>query len=179
MRDAMIVILTGGVGAGKTRSLCGILSALHSLGVPAAGFVSERVFMDGALAGYDLIGVAGGRGLPFLRRASGPGGDCVGPWRIDPAGLAAAAEIIRTSKPGALLIVDELGPLELEGRGHWPALTTVLDQPGRRFLFVIRDTCLTDFARLFAGHSVKIHSVRAAMDGRAIAEEIESDGREG
>jgi len=175
----MISILTGGVGAGKTRSLCGILSALQSLGVLAAGFVSERVFMDGALAGYDLIDAAGGRRLPFLRRASGPEGDRVGPWRIDPAGLAAAAEIIRTSEPGALLIVDELGPIELEGRGHWPALSAVLDLPGRRFLLVIRDSCLTAFTRMFAGRPVKIIPVRDTMDFEAIAREIAFDGREG
>ena len=175
----MISILTGGVGAGKTRSLGGILSALQSLGVPAAGFVSERVFMDGAPAGYDLIDVGGGRRLPFLRRAGGPEGDRVGPWRIDPAGLAAAAEMIAGAYPSAILVVDELGPLELEGRGHWPALAAVLDQPGRRFLFVIRDSCLTDFTRMFAGRPVKIIPVGDTMDFEAIAREIAFDGREG
>lgn len=175
----MISILTGGVGAGKTRSLGGILSALQSLGVPAAGFISERVFMDGALAGYDLIDAAGGRRLPFLRRAGGPGGDRVGPWRIDPAGLAAAAEMIAGADPSAILVIDELGPLEFDGRGHWPALAAVLDQPGRRFLFVIRDSCLTDFTRMFAGRPVKIIPVRDTMDFEAIAREIASDGREG
>lgn len=174
----MIVILTGGVGSGKTAFLGGLLKILQSRSLFVDGFVGERVFENDRLSGYDLVAVRDGRRIPFLRPTGEGGGTSVGPWRLDPSGLAAAAEIIRASEPGALLVVDELGPLELEGRGHWPALAAVLDQPGRRFLFVIREGCLTGFMRLFAGRTVKIHPLRTKMDGGAIAEEIASDGRE-
>jgi nucleoside-triphosphatase THEP1 len=174
----MIVILTGGVGSGKSKFLGRFLEILQSRSLSLDGFVGEHVFENDRLSGYDLVSVRDGRRFPFLRRTGRGGGEKIGPWSADPAGLAAAAEIIRASDPGALLVIDELGPLELEGGGHWPALAAVFDQPGRRFLFVIRDTCLDDFARLFAGHSVKIHSVCPTMDGREIAEEIAADGRE-
>ena len=175
----MIVILTGRVGSGKTAFLTGLLKLLPARSLFADGFVGERLFENDRLLGYDLVAVRDGRRIPFLRRAEGAGTAAVGPWRLVDSSLAAAAEIIRTSRPNALLVVDELGPLELEGRGHWPALAAVLDQPGRRFLFVIRKECLNGFARLFAGRTVKIHPIRAKMDGGTIVEELASDGREG
>ncbi|MGD0783947.1 MAG: nucleoside-triphosphatase [Candidatus Aminicenantales bacterium] len=173
----MIVILTGGVGSGKTAFLTGLLKVLRSRSLPLDGFVAERVFHDRRLTGYDLAAVRDGRRFPFLRRGERTGGATIGPWLSAASGLAAAAEIIRASDPGAILVIDELGPLELEGRGHWPALAAVLDQPGRRFLFVIREGCLIRFIRLFEGRAVKIHPVRAKMDGGAIVEELASDGR--
>ncbi len=175
----MIVVLTGGVGSGKTAFLTGLLRALQSRFLSLDGFVGERVFHGRRLAGYDLIAVRDGRRIPFLRRADRTGGTTIGPWLPDPSGLAAAAEIIRASDPRALLVIDELGPLELEGRGHWPALAAVLDQPERRFLFVIRQGCLDRFLLLFEGRPVKIHAVRVKMDGGAIVEELASHGRNG
>ncbi len=173
----MIVILTGGVGSGKTAFVGRLLKILQSRSLIVDGFVGERVFENERLSGYDLVAVRDGRRFPFLRRTEVAGGTSIGPWRLDPSGLAAAAEIIRASESGAILVVDELGPLELEGRGHWPALAEVLDQPGRRFLFVIREGCLDGFARRWAGRNVKIHPLGAAMDGETIVEELASDGR--
>jgi nucleoside-triphosphatase THEP1 len=174
----MIVILTGGVGSGKSAFLGRLLKILQTRSLSLDGFVGERVFENDRLSGYDLVAVRDGKRFPFLRRRGRGGIEEIGPWSSDPAGSAAAAKIIAGAHPDALLVVDELGPLELAGGGHWPALAAVLDRPQRRFLFVIRDTCLNDFMRLFAGHSVKIHSVCATMDGREIAEEIAADGRE-
>jgi nucleoside-triphosphatase len=171
----MIVILTGGVGSGKTTFLAGLLDILASHSTSADGFLGERVFEENHLSGYDLVAVGDGRRFPFLRRTGEPGQAAVGPWRLVDSSPDAAAEIIRTSRPNALLVVDELGPLELEGGGHWPALAAVLDQPGRRFLFVIRQACLAEFERKFAGRAVKIKTIREGLDVRTLAEEIASD----
>jgi len=171
----MIVILTGDVGSGKTTLLAGLLKSLSPTSPAPDGFLGVRVFEENQMLGYDLLPLRDGRRLPFLRRAEGAGSAAVGPWRLFDLSLAAAAEIIRTSRPNALLVVDELGPLELEGGGHWPALAAVLDQPGRRFLFVIREACLDGFMRNFAGRIVKIKTIREGLDVRTLAEEIASD----
>ena len=60
----MIVILTGGVGSGKTAFLTGLLKVLRSRSLPLDGFVAERVFHDRRLTGYDLAAVRDGRGSP-------------------------------------------------------------------------------------------------------------------
>jgi nucleoside-triphosphatase THEP1 len=175
----MIVILTGDVGSGKTTRVTGLLKILASHSTEADGFLGPRVFEKDRLAGYDLVAVRDGRRFPFLRRAEKPARTAVGPWRPVDHSLDAAGEIIRRSRPEAVLIVDELGPLEFEGGGHGPALADVLDQPGRRFLFVIRTSCLDGFLQRFAGRRVSVHPVDGKRCVETILEELESDGRDG
>lgn len=173
----MIFIITGGVGEGKTRLLKEILAVLRDSGDSPSGFSSERIFEEGELSGYDLLAADGSRRVPFQRRAGAPGAESVGPWFLDRDGLAAAAEMIGAGDPDSVLAVDELGPLEIEGQGHWPAVAAALGRPGRRFLFIIRDSCLDDYRRAFRGRPMKIFPVRAKMAPEEIAREIIAHGR--
>jgi nucleoside-triphosphatase THEP1 len=173
----VIDILTGGVGSGKTDALGEIAEKLRCRGIAADGFLCRRIMAGDRLIGYALVSLRDGWRIPFLHRAAVAAERTVGPWAVIEFGAVAAAEIIRTSDPNALLVIDELGPWEMEGGGHWPALAEVLDQPGRRFLFVIREGCLLEFIERFAGRTVRIHEVRSAEDVRTMIEEIAADGR--
>jgi molybdopterin converting factor small subunit len=73
-----------------------------------------------------------------------------------PAGLAKANEIIRRSRAGELLIADEIGPLELEGRGLWSSLQDPLFDDRRRSLVVVRESLLEQFRILFARVQVRV-----------------------
>ena len=171
-----IIVLTGPVGAGKTTVLRGLWDRLQAV----AGFAAVRVFEDkDALIGYDLVEARTDRRLPFLRlepEAGAPGtlepGRRIGRFAVLPGALEAAAEILRTSLPAALLAVDELGPAERDGGGHWPALRPLLGEPERRFLFVVRQSCLTDFRSRFAARPVRVLTLGRAGDAGRVAQEI-------
>jgi nucleoside-triphosphatase THEP1 len=175
----MIFILTGTVGCGKTSFLRRLLSFLNADGVEVSGFFAARVFDADTLAGYDLIEIAILRRHPFLRMTEEAGRERVGPFFVDPAGTAKAAEIIRLSPPSSLLVIDEIGPLELQDKGHWPAVAPLLDDPDRNFVFVIRDTCLVEFQNRMAGRPSKTISICATRNVGALAAEIISHGRQG
>jgi len=150
----MIFMISGDVGAGKTAFFRKVVGGLQSRGLQVAGFASERAFKEGLLAGYDIVEIGSGTRTTWLRR--GGAGEGIGPFTIFAAGLAAAAGIIGKTEPSGLLAVDELGPLELAGRGFWTFLKPLLDDPGRSFLFVIRTACLPGFKELFAGGDIRI-----------------------
>jgi len=146
----MIFILTGPVGSGKTSFLRGLIEELREAGVAFDGFLSLRVMKGGEPEGYDLLDIQEGTSWPFLRRTDAEKGQRVGPYIMLPSGLDQANAIIKRSRPGDLLIVDEIGPLELEGRGLWPTLKGGLFDERRRSLAVIRESLLGKVRDLLA-----------------------------
>lgn len=142
-----------------------------------AGYLSERVMAGADVEGYDLSDLRTGERLRLLRRASCPEGETVGQFAVDPAGFAAAGRIIARSRPTELFVLDELGRLELSGRGVWPAAGPILMEKGRNVLVVIREGLLDQYLALFSaagGPAVSVVRLPASKDPeilvRAVAE---------
>jgi nucleoside-triphosphatase THEP1 len=172
----MITVLTGDIGSGKTTLLSDVCLRNPGSGPgrraarprPMAGFLSRRVMNGPRPEGYDLVDLKDGAVRPFLRRQGKPDGEGVGEYNVVPAGLRYADAAIRRSLPSELLVVDEVGPLELDGRGFWPSLSAVLLDRNRNVLVVIRTGLVDRFMALFKGHEVKV--VRLDKKARATME---------
>ncbi len=122
------ILLTGRPGVGKTTV---IRRALELIGpVEAAGFYTEEVRAKGRRVGFDVVTLDGRRGA--LARAGG-GGPRVGRYGVDvdcferlgvaalESGLAGGAE---------LLVVDEIGKMELFSERFVAMLERVFDRDG-------------------------------------------------
>ncbi len=109
------------------------------------GFLSLSLRERGERTGYDLHLLPGGPDLPFLRLTGSEDWERVGPFFAVPLTLRKARSIISKSGPGELLIVDEVGPLELGGEGFWPALEEVFARPSGDVLLVVRSESLGRF----------------------------------
>jgi len=72
------------------------------------------------------------------------------------------------------LILDELGRLESEGRGVWPAACPVLADPRRDSLVVIRQGLLDSFRTRWAGEgvSMRIVSMAETVDPATLLREL-------
>jgi nucleoside-triphosphatase THEP1 len=136
----MVVVLTGPVHGGKTTFLERALPRWRSLGLDCDGFLSVAATDAAGSRTYDLFELAGGRRRPYLRRTGGPDAERVGPFVFVPETLERARAILGGASPDGLLVVDEAGPLELEGRGLWPALRDAAARPGPT-LVVAREEC--------------------------------------
>lgn len=167
----MITILTGGVGSGKTTYLKSAIPLLRKRGISIDGYLSERVMDGETAAGYDLVEIQTGRRCRLLRRSAGGGADEVGPFETDAEGFAAAEGIIARSRTSDLLVVDEMGRLELEGKGVWPAAGPVLREAGRKVLVVIREALLEDFQARFrtGGAAVSVVCLPESKDPEVLA----------
>ena len=166
----MIFILSGPVHGGKTTLLEKSLPGWASRGLAFGGFLSVAVLDGRGQAEYDLLDLQEGRRLPFLRRTGEPDAERTGPFFFVGRTLDLARAIIRKAAPGELLVVDEVGPLELEGRGLWPALREVIFRPEQRSILVVREEILERFVASL-GPSVPLifdvrdPNVRKLMDG--------------
>ena len=174
----MILVLTGPVHSGKTTFLKRLLPDLEALRLPVSGYLSLLVKDKGETAGYDLFDIKKGKSIPFLRTEGESGWQTVGPYFFLPPGLEAAAAAILGQKPGEILIIDEVGPMELAGRGVWPALSEVLSGPWLDCLLVVRKPLLDDLrdclgktpVRVFDAERQDVYPslIRALKERRAV-----------
>jgi nucleoside-triphosphatase THEP1 len=166
----MITILTGPVGGGKTTFLKAAVGLLRGRGIFLDGFLSERVMEGEEVSGYDLVDLRSGNRRPFLRRTGPSDGPKTGRYVLDPGALIAAEAIIGRSRPALPLVLDELGRLELEGKGVWPAAAPVFADSRRICLVVVREALLDDFrTRWPAGIETAVLPLPASRDPEVLA----------
>ena len=157
----MILVLAGVVHSGKTTFLKKLLPNLKRLRLPLCGYLSPLVVVEGSVAGYDLIDIRKGRTIPFLRTEGEAGWQKVGPFFFLPGGLEAATAAILGHRPGETLIVDEVGPMELSGRGVWPALREVLSRSSFNCLLVVRKALVNDLRKQLKDEQVEVFDIEA------------------
>lgn len=170
----MITILTGPIGGGKTSYLKSAIIRIRDRGLPVEGYLSERIMEGTTVSGYDLVNLGTGKHHRLLRRSAGSRSAAVGPFDINPKGFAAARAIIERSDPSGLLVLDELGRLELEGKGVWPAADPVLGDNRRRVLVVIRESLLDEYQIRFrtAARPVAVIRLPESKDPEILAGQV-------
>ncbi len=170
----MIFVLTGAVHSGKTTSLKLIIDKLRKENFRMDGYLSEVVLENQEIAGYDLFDLKEKKSIPFIRREGEEDGERIGIYFFVPQGLARAKEIILRSQGVDILAVDEVGPLELAGKGIWPALKQVIFLPKPDAILVVRKTIIEDFLELVGSQEVKIFDTEEKRVSERILEEIRS-----
>jgi nucleoside-triphosphatase THEP1 len=134
----MMVLVTGAVGCGKTTVCLRVLELLRARGVRPRGILSPpRLDAAGAKIGIDALDVATGERRRLADYVTS-GGETVGNYTFDEGTLAwavarlqaAVAVPWRAGDPD-LLVVDEIGPLELVCQGGFVAILGPLADPTR------------------------------------------------
>lgn len=141
-----VTIITGEMGAGKTTELVRLYHELPK--GTADGFASTKAFSEqGMFEGYDLKRLATGKTVPFIRLGkddeSRDHQDSFGFDRFtflrEP--LATAEQAIRNILSNPLIrtvLLDEIGPVELQGNGFCRALKDMLASDKELYLCINR-----------------------------------------
>jgi nucleoside-triphosphatase len=124
-----ILLITGDSGAGKTTWCTGLIDAARANGLTVGGLLCPAVFNDGAKTGIDMQNLVSGESRRLAqRRTPQSTGVMTIHWHFDESVLAWGNSVLRDLPPVDVLIIDELGPLELiRNEGLLEALT-VLDR---------------------------------------------------
>ncbi len=156
----MIFILTGPVHCGKTTLLKKAVYELKEQKIKIDGFLSEAIWKKQETVGYDLFDLKHERSIPFIRRIGEKEWQRIGSYFFIPQSLAEAEKIILRDKDADIVVVDEVGPLELSGKGLWPALKQVIFQPLKKYLLVVRIDILEDFLEMLGNSKVRIFDIK-------------------
>jgi nucleoside-triphosphatase THEP1 len=156
----MIFLLSGPVHSGKTTLLKKAAREFRNKGIRVDGFLSEAVFKGKHRTGYDLLDLREERSIPLLRITGEEAWQKIGPYFFVPSGLEKAEKIILRSGGVDICIVDEVGPLELEGRGFWLPLERVLLPASTSFLISVRRSILEDFMEILGKTDVMVFGMK-------------------
>ncbi|MCS7216451.1 MAG: DUF2478 domain-containing protein [Candidatus Bipolaricaulota bacterium] len=119
------LLLHGPRGSGKTSAVLALSAALSARGAAFDGVASPRLLRDGQTVGYWVRHLRTGE--ERLLCSTEPPGLPYGRFFFRPEALAFAnAVLARAAKEAAIVVVDEVGPLELQGGGFLPGLQACL-----------------------------------------------------
>lgn len=133
-QQATVAIVTGEKGSGKTRFLSEIAHELKKRGFEVGGVYTKKIRDNGEIIGYRAVNVATYEEQPFLRKDNGDTGLRIGAFSIDCAGLELGQKAIARAMNANLLMIDEIGKLELEGGGWHDELNAL---PLEKQLFIV------------------------------------------
>jgi len=120
------VVVTGPSGSGKTPLVEAVVSDLTDRGVPVAGFVQPAIVENDEKIGFLIRDVATSEVVELARRAAPGQGRHGTSFRFSDAGFELGSRALSGARQETVLVIDELGPVELRGGGHWPAVARAL-----------------------------------------------------
>lgn len=134
---ARTVVVTGPPGSGKTPVVTAAVDELVRRGLTVAGFVQPAIVNGSRKIGFRLRDVATGDEVPLAQRVATGSGSHGTSFEFDPAGFELAVRALARARDGSLLVIDELGPVELRGDGHWPAVRRAVASVALRAVVVV------------------------------------------
>jgi nucleoside-triphosphatase THEP1 len=140
-----MLVLSGESGCGKTTLCAQVISLARAQGRVVAGLLTLPRLVDGRKVGLQVENVSTGERHPLAEAYSEPGVSPMGPisglttesWRFLAEGLAWGTSVLRHATPCDLLVIDELGPLELVRDQGWKIGLDVLRAGGYRLAVVV------------------------------------------
>lgn len=158
--DKKVFIVTGTIGEGKTAWLATLAGLLKEKGVRVGGILALRIVEDGITTGYDVSDISSGIRTPFLRQT---GSETIGVERftVNDAGYRAGYFALdpEISRDKGVVIVDEVGPLELRGRGWSDRLSELLREPRSILIIAVRKNLTEAVIEKFSIRNVRIIEV--------------------
>ena len=140
----MRLLVVGEPRSGKTSWCRKYINRRRESGSSVGGILSPAIEKQGQRVGSNALDLLTGKEVPFARLShcrSFKAGEMVGDYTISRDGIIFACDAIKRAVESRcdLVVIDEVGPLELGGKGLMPAVELALASPVN-LLIVIRSS---------------------------------------
>jgi nucleoside-triphosphatase THEP1 len=165
---AHIFIVTGRVQGGKTTFTAELVEALKQKGLHISGFLSRGTFRDGKRDSFILAPISGGKEIPLATDGFREGWSRYRRFCFNPRALEKGTEMVLSSLKHApdLVVIDEVGPMELEGLGWSSLLQVVADADTVPQVWVARNGVVDAVTERWAIPRENVYPIDAGMDPR-------------
>jgi nucleoside-triphosphatase THEP1 len=141
-----IFIISGAVGEGKTTYTKKLTDYFKKNNIKTGGILSERIMTDSVTTGYDVVNIETGEKEIFLRQNEDCGYEKIGKFTISPKGLAMGKAILSSlvMTEDMIVIIDEVGLLELRNNGWSECINKLLDKARNHILITVRTSFIDE-----------------------------------
>lgn len=144
-----IIILTGKIDVGKTSFILQLIEVLKQKQLKVSGIYSRKIYQKNERIGYDVVDIKTNTSEPFLRINTHSNSDGIGMFKILPRGLQLGINslAIANSSDSDIVIVDEIGRLELSGKGWMNQVRQLVALQQTNLLLVINENFIEELSQ--------------------------------
>jgi nucleoside-triphosphatase THEP1 len=132
-----IFLVTGKIGAGKTTCIKMLIDKFQEKNISVSGIYSARQTDNGKTSGYDVVSISTGDSERFLRTSGHSSQKRIGSFYLYNNGLNAGNKALQNNT-SQLVIIDEIGNLELEEDGWFNAIGQLIKNTENHLILVVR-----------------------------------------
>ncbi len=161
----MNIVITGETGVGKTTVCEKVIRMAKRGGHTCGGILTHKVLDDGVICGIDIVDIQSREKEILASIHDIYRGPCVGEYSFNPDGIRFGIRAIEKGRSSDILVVDEIGHLELEGKGFARVLALIRSGEVRDAILVIRKSLLSAFLPQLCAGLLVLETTPKTRDG--------------
>ncbi len=142
MKKQKIFIVSGAQGAGKTTFTQELISQLLIKGITSGGILAKGYWKENVRERFDLIDLLTKEKMIFCQREKKTGWEKVRHFYINPLGQSFGEKALHPDnlKDVDIVVIDEVGPFEIEGKGWADSIEKLLNESELPMIWVVRES---------------------------------------
>ena len=148
--DKRCILWIGDKHSGKTTTAAKLAETLQQQGCTVGGILAPSIYKNDQLIGFDIVDIQNNLQIPLALRDEQPHDGF--PYRYHQEGLELGhtALSLAQNRSADLVIVDEYGPLEFNGKGWRCDVDRLLSKNHSLILLVVRREVVDEVNKLYA-----------------------------
>lgn len=176
-----IFIISGAVRSGKTTFLKELIRLLkqNQAHKKIGGIIAHGIDKNGERFGFDIEDIASGQTHFLCSQKPDNEKQKIGRFYFSPEGIAFGQKALTGNiKQLDLLVIDEIGPMELKGKGWFDGVELALQQPQLNMIWVVRKHLLESVLKLWQHNQIVIIDIDDdKMDPKMVSSQIFSNNK--
>ncbi|NQU34941.1 MAG: hypothetical protein HQ521_17070 [Bacteroidetes bacterium] len=166
-----VIIITGNKGEGKTTKLQRVVKLLKKENISMSGFSAYADLIDGDRNGYTLVDIVSSKSIILCVNEPCSTYEKIGRFYFNPLAIKFGQKLLNTNPfEKTLIVIDEVGPFELQNKIWHDSLLHQLGIPQNIILLIVRTKLVDEIIKKFNIGNANIHTLSG--DDMEIVNEI-------